>query len=322
MRKTLITLIAFICISAVTHTTYASPNKNSDKAILVTGSNAGIGLKITEHLVKQGFHVYAGARKDNDLKKMDAMKNVTAVRLDVTKQKDIDEAVAFIKKQGRGLFGVVNNAGVGTFSRMSEMADDEILWMHNVNVMGPHRVNKAFMPLLKESKGRTVVISSISGFVTGPAGGAYSMSKFAVEAYTESLAADLAKEGVYAGVIDPGAYRSRIREKVTLHGLTGKYQLDQELTDEQKKRLEEVKKRNDELKEPDEVAAAVVKVMTADKPALRYMVTPNKEQADITIKTTLGRVLQLNSNQPYELSRDELVKLLDELIAEQKKATE
>ena len=322
MKKMLFPLIAFICFNAFIFTTQASPQKNSDKAILVTGSNAGIGLKITEHLVKQGFHVYAGARKDKDLKKMNAMKNVTAVRLDVTKQEDIDKAVEFVKKQGRGLFGVVNNAGVGTFSRMSEIPDDEVLWMHDVNVMGPHRVNKAFLPLLKESKGRTVTISSISGYITGATSGAYSMSKFAVEAYTESLAADLAKDGVYVGVVDPGAYRSRIREKVTLHGLTGKYQLDQKLSDEQKKRLEEVKKRNEELKEPDEVAEAVVKAMTAEKPALRYMVAPTKEQADITIRTTRGRVLQLNNDQPYELSRDELVKLLDELIAEQKKSTE
>jgi NAD(P)-dependent dehydrogenase (short-subunit alcohol dehydrogenase family) len=294
---------------------FSSVIAEEQKAILVTGASSGIGLKVTEHLLKKGFFVYAGARKDVDLKRLNAMKNVHAVRLDVTKQSEIDAAVKLIEKAGRGLFGVVNNAGVGTFTNMSQVPDADILWIHNVNVMGPHRVNRAFIPLLKQSKGRTSIIGSISGYVTGATSGAYSMSKFAVEAYTESLAADLADSGISVGIIDPGGYRSKIREKVTMFALTGSYKLDQKLTAEQKVKLDAAKASNNKLKEPDEVAEAVVHFMSSDSPKLRYMVAPNKQAADITIRTTLGRVVQLNADQPYEYTRDELVAILDELLA-------
>jgi NAD(P)-dependent dehydrogenase (short-subunit alcohol dehydrogenase family) len=146
------------------------------------------------------------------------------------------------------------------------------------------------------------------------------MSKFAVEAYTESLAADLQDEGVYVGIIEPGGFKSKIREKVAMHNLTGHYSLeqksiDQKLNDAQQAELQAAKERNEALKEPDEVAAAVIKALTSDKPKLRYMVAPNKAQADMTTRAALSRALQLNADHPYAFTREELVALLDELLA-------
>ena len=289
----------------------------NQKAVLVTGASSGIGLKVTEYLVKNGFYVYAGARKEADLKRLDAMQNISAVRLDVTVQSDIDAAFELIKKQGRGLFGIVNNAGVGTFSRMSEMSDKEIVWIHDVNVMGPVRVNRTFLPMLQESKGRTLIIGSISGYLTGATSGAYSMSKFAVEAYTESLAADLKDDGIYVGIVEPGGYKSKIREKVAMYSLTGSYSLDQKLSEEQKAELQAAKARNAELKEPDEVAEAVIMALTSEQPKLRYMVAPTKEQAEATVRMAMSRALQLNAQQPYSLSRPAISALVDRLLEEQ-----
>ena len=68
---------------------------------------------------------------------------------------------------------------------------------------------------------------------------------------------------------------------------------------------------NAALKEPDEVAEAALHVMTADRPKRRYMVTPNLDQATLTIKAALGKVAQLNRDQPYEFSREELIEMLD-----------
>lgn len=295
----------------------AADDTAHQKAVLVTGASSGIGLKVTEYLADRGFYVYAGARKGKDLERLDAMDNVSSVRLDVTKQDEIDAAVVFVTAEGRGLFGIVNNAGVGAFDRMSQMKDGDILWIHNVNVMGPHRINKAFVPMLIESGGRTAIIGSISGFLTSRISGAYSMSKFAVEAYTESLAADLAESGVTVGIVDPGGYKSRFREKVAMRNITGSDDLDQEVTEEERGEIQAMKERNDQLKEPDEVAAAVVHFLTSDSPRLRYMVVPGKESADRTIRTAIRRAVQLNADQPYELSRDELVAVLDELLAEE-----
>ena len=78
----------------------AAPEASSAKAVLVTGASSGIGRKITERLAADGYFVYAGARKDEDLKALGAIKNVQAVRLDVTKPEDIAAAVETIKRAG------------------------------------------------------------------------------------------------------------------------------------------------------------------------------------------------------------------------------
>src|SRR5579859_4752848 len=102
-----------------------SPSTATPKAVLVTGASTGIGRKITEHLAADGYFVYAGARKDADLTALGAIKNVQAIRLDVTSTEDIDSAVATVIKAGRGLYGLVNNAGVGVSGSFAEMRPEE-----------------------------------------------------------------------------------------------------------------------------------------------------------------------------------------------------
>lgn len=288
------------------------------RAVLVTGANSGIGLSITKYLTARGFHVYAGARKDDDLKALNAMPNVTAVRLDVTRQADIDAAARFVAEQGRGLYGVINNAGVAAVGELATVSDQDVLWQHEVNVMGPLRLNRALLPMLKESKGRTAIIGSLSGFIVGPQSGPYSMTKFATEAYADTLALELKDSGVKSGIIDPGSFRSHAREKVTIKMLTGNYDLAQPLNAEQKKVLAGVQEEEAKRPEPTVVAEQVHHFLTSETPRLRYMAAPDKRTADAVMRGTLARTLQLNASQPaYALSREELVKLLDEVLAAQ-----
>jgi NAD(P)-dependent dehydrogenase (short-subunit alcohol dehydrogenase family) len=107
------------------------------KAVLVTGASTGIGRNLTEHLAAAGYFVYAGARKDADLEALGKIKNVQAIRLDVTKQADVDAAVMEVTKAGRGLWGLVNNAGVATPGPASEMSMAEFDLTMQVNVYGP-----------------------------------------------------------------------------------------------------------------------------------------------------------------------------------------
>ena len=95
---------------------FASPSAYADdqKSVLITGARTGIGRHLAEALAADGYHVYAGARKDKDLAELDALENITAVKLDVTKQDQIDAVVAMIEEKGTGLYGLVNNAGVGS----------------------------------------------------------------------------------------------------------------------------------------------------------------------------------------------------------------
>ena len=287
----------------------------AQKAVLVTGASSGIGRKITEVLAARGYFVYAGARKDSDLAELNRMDNVESVRLDVTSEADIAAAVARIDGAGRGLHGVVNNAGVAIFTPMNETPEADIDFVFDVNVYGPYRINRAFMPLLVANKGRTTTIGSISGFISGPRSGTYSMSKFAVEAYTDALAAELADSGVRVSVIEPGGFRSEIREKVVLHAMGRSAGETGNLTEEQEQQLERMRERNAKLKEPDEVAEAVVHALFAERPKLRYMVAPDREEATLTIRTALQRVAQLNADQPYSYSADELATMLREAMA-------
>ncbi len=289
----------------------------TQKAVLVTGASSGIGRKITEVLAARGYFVYAGARKDGDLAELDRMENVEAVRLDVTSQADIAAAVAHIAEAGRGLHGVVNNAGVAVFSPMNETPEADIDFVFDVNVYGPYRINKAFAPLLVANKGRTTTIGSISGFISGPRSGTYSMSKFAVEAYTDALAAEMADSGVLVSVIEPGGFRSEIREKVVMHMMGKTPGETADLTEEEQQQLAQMRERNAKLKEPDEVAEAVVHALFAGKPKVRYMVAPDQEEATVTIRAALKRVAQLNADQPYSYSLEELTGMLKEAMAGQ-----
>jgi NAD(P)-dependent dehydrogenase (short-subunit alcohol dehydrogenase family) len=102
---------------------------------------------------------------------------VKAVKLDVTKQEDIDEAVATITKEGRGLYALVNNAGVATVGSVADTSMEEFDLLMDVNLYGPYRMTKAFTPLITASKGRITNIGSISGVLASKDLSAYAMSK-------------------------------------------------------------------------------------------------------------------------------------------------
>ena len=295
----------------------AADDSEARKAVLVTGASSGIGRRITEVLAENGHFVYAGARKDKDLAELDAIDNVEAVRPDVTEQADIDAALARITEAGRGLHGIVNNAGVVVATPMNEATEADMDFVFDVNVYGPYRINKAFAPLLIESQGRTTTIGSISGFLTWPTGGIYTMSKFAVEAYTDTLATEMAEAGVRVSVIEPGNFKSDIRRKAALYAMGKGPDEAGDLTEEEQTRLRQAIERNAGMRAPDPVAEAALHALFADEPKRRYMVTPDQREAEMTIKAALGRIAQLNADQPYSYSREEMVAMLEEALAAQ-----
>ena len=190
---------ALIAIGPVALVAQATPT--AQRAVLVTGASSGIGRKIAERLAAEGWFVYAGARKAADMASLNAIRNVQAVRLDVTVQADIDAAVQTVRQGGRGLHGLVNNAGIAVLGPLINMEEQEMRTIFDVNALGPYRVTKAFAPMLIESKGRVVTVSSISGILSGPFLGAYSMTKHAVEAFSDALAAELARFEVRSSLI-------------------------------------------------------------------------------------------------------------------------
>jgi NAD(P)-dependent dehydrogenase (short-subunit alcohol dehydrogenase family) len=172
------------------------------KAVLVTGASSGLGRSMTEMMAAQGYFVYAGARKDKDIEELNAIENVQAVRLDVTKQAEIDAAVKIITDAGRGLYGLVNNAGVLVMGPLIEIDEKEFNFQMDVNVYGPYRVTRAFAPLIIESRGRIAIIGSISGILSSSTWGPYAMSKHAMEAYGDAPKDEMKRFGVKVSLIE------------------------------------------------------------------------------------------------------------------------
>jgi len=295
----------------------SSDTGTEQKDVLVTGASTGIGRKITEVLAENGYFVYAGARKKKDLDALNAIENVQAIKLDVTEQQQIDAAVATVKKGGRGLHGLINNAGVFIGGPLVDVDLEEFKWLMDVNVYGVYRMNQAFAPMIIESKGRISTIGSISGTLSGRYSGQYSMSKHAIEAYTDSLAAEIEPLGVQVSVIEPGNYNSAI-------GATAKARMRKKNEEYAKKGSAFSEAFNEWLdrdwdrshyKNPDEVAEAALHAMFSDKPLRRYMVVPEEQEAGWTIGKQIEELVQLNDWQAYTYSREQLMEKIDAAMA-------
>jgi NAD(P)-dependent dehydrogenase (short-subunit alcohol dehydrogenase family) len=274
------------------------------KSILVTGASSGIGRSIAERLAEAGYRVYATARKQADLESLARIPNVEPLRLDVTNDADIAAAVEAVTNAGNGLDGLVNNAGVVTVGSFTETSPEEFDLVMKVNAYGPYKVTRAFTPLLVASKGRVTTIGSISGTLSGRDLGVYSMSKHAVEAYTDSLAAQLEPQGVLVSVIEPGNYDSSLGRNASARtGTTTR------MTDRSK------------FQAPDAVATAVLQFFVQPTPRRRYLVVPDQREAEVTIRKQIEELAQLNEGHEYTYGRDELVKMLDEALAKARSRT-
>lgn len=315
MKRIISTALIF---SALTFTVLADEQttKAKPKAVLVTGASSGIGAKITEVLSSKGFFVYAGARKDEDLKRLEAMDNVESIRLDVTIQEQIDAAVELVRSKGRGLYGLINNAGVVILGPLTEVPVEELQYQLDVNVLGPYRVTQAFAPLIIESKGRITTTGSIAGILSGNMFGLYAMSKHAIEGYTDSLASEMARFDVKVSVIEPGNYKSKIGQTFAKRFAKKNYLKEKSAYQTDMQAMVGRLKENDQAKDPLDVALAAYDAMSADQPKRRYMVTPTQAQAQYTIRQAMREMLQLNHQQPYTLDREALVKMLDQVSDE------
>lgn len=287
----------------------------TQKAVLVTGASSGIGLRVTKDMAKAGYFVYAGARKDADLKALNEIENVQSVRLDVNKWDQINAAVTTIQNAGRGLHGIVNNAGVAVLEPLIEVEEDSLDFQFDVNIYGPYRITKAFAPMIIESKGHITTIGSIAGTLSGQFWGPYSMTKHAVEAYVDSLAEEMAKFEVGISIVEPGNYDSKI-----IASMLKRKERNKDKPSHYKQEFDDLIASygadRSQFKDPGEVSEAIMHALFSDKPKHRYMVVPNKREATWTITQAMRRLIQQNHGQEHEFSREELIKIMDEMLKE------
>jgi NAD(P)-dependent dehydrogenase (short-subunit alcohol dehydrogenase family) len=145
--------------------------------------------------------------------------------------------------------------------------------------------------------------------------GPYSMSKHAVEAFADALAAEMQKFDVQVSVVEPGNYNSNIvvakLQRMKQRGHTSEGSLFKEEIDQLLARPAD----RSVYKEPDEVSAAVIHALFDDNPKHRYMVVPNQREAQVTIRQAITELVQLNEGQEYTYDRKALIGMLDEALA-------
>mgnify|MGYP005725355329 CR=1 FL=1 len=252
-------------------------NMENNKAIVITGASSGIGKACALYLDRLGFKVFAGVRKqtDGDALKQEASDRLTPVTIDVTNSESIIAAAGVVEKETSGeVFGLINNAGIGRSGVLEVLPVTEIRRVMEINVIGLMAVTQAFIPMLRKAKGRIINVGSVSGFLAFPAASAYSASKFAVRAITDSLRLELKPFSISVILVAPGAIETPIWEK----GKAFREGMRQTVKPEIAELYAPLKKFGDKLyreikKIPaDEVAKAVAHAFTATKPKYWYMV--------------------------------------------------
>jgi len=290
-------------------------SSSQQQAVLVTGASSGIGRAIAEHLAAEGYFVFAGARKQADIDALNNIENVHAVRLDVTVADEINSAVATVRAQGMGLYGLVNNAGVLITGPVSDADIDRVQWLFDVNVYGVMRVTQAFAPLIIESQGRIINMGSISGNLAPEFLGPYAMSKHAIEAYSDSLGAGMQRFGVSVSVVAPGDYTSEIwKGELAKSKMSGVVEADSPYYEDYQDWMGLVA--GLESKSPVEVAHTTLRALTDDAPARRYLIVPNEMEMGWVMGAAVTRLAELNAKHDYSYSTEELTAMLEEAMAQ------
>jgi NAD(P)-dependent dehydrogenase (short-subunit alcohol dehydrogenase family) len=182
------------------------------KVWFITGCSKGFGWVLTQELLKStNTRVVATARNPDKLKELqrEYPDRLLALKLDVTVQTDIDQAVSAAMNHFHRIDVLVNNAGYGLAGVLEECTNEDIVKQFQTNVFGLMFMTKAVLPIMRSQKeGHILNISSVAGLVGGMGSGMYCATKFAVEGFSESLAQDVAHFGIKVTIIEPGPFRT------------------------------------------------------------------------------------------------------------------
>ncbi|XP_043302751.1 short-chain dehydrogenase/reductase family 9C member 7 [Cervus canadensis] len=192
----------------------------SDKYVFITGCDSGFGNLLARQLVDRGMRVLAACFTEEGAQKLqqDTSYRLQTTLLDVTKTESIKAAAQWVRDQvgEQGLWALVNNAGVGLPSGPNEwLTKEDFVKVINVNLVGLIEVTLHMLPMVKKARGRVVNMSSCGGRVA-VIGGGYCVSKFGVEAFSDSIRRELRYFGVKVSIIEPGNYRTAILGKEDL----------------------------------------------------------------------------------------------------------
>ena len=253
-----------------------------NRVILITGASSGFGKSIAERLVREGEIVYGTSRKEQ------GTSEIRFLKMDVRDRESVVEGVKkIIEEQGR-IDVVICNAGMGIGGSLECATAEEIEVQMGTNFMGCVNVCQAVLPYMRKARaGRIVNISSIGGVMGLPYQGFYSASKFAIEGFTEALSAEVKGFGIKVSMVEPGDFAtgftaSRINSQQTLD--------NEDYGPIFRRSLAIIEKEENGGLKPEVLAKAIVRIINAKHPRLRYPVA-NLEQK---LSVVLHRILPGN----------------------------
>lgn len=246
------------------------------KVALITGSNTGIGKAVSLTLARNGFKTWATMRDLDQAKDLAAIADDEALamefaRLDVTDPGSMQAVVSEVVSKSGQIDVLVNNAGVGIGGPVEFLDDAVLRGTMEVNYFGPAKLTQLVLPHMRERRsGAIVMMSSIAGRFVAPVQSPYCASKFALEALSEALAAEVAQFGVRVAIIEPGVVKTRVvpqMEALKAAGLPPGFPYAAHA-----QRLMSMFDYGASIGlEPEDVAAVVLEAITTDTPRLRYV---------------------------------------------------
>jgi short-subunit dehydrogenase len=175
---------------------------------LVTGASSGIGKAIAKQLLKDGLEVYVAARRVEKMKELEDL-GATALKMDITKEEDIQEVVRKIGEQSGGVDVLVNNAGYAIYGAMEDTAIEDARRQFEVNLFGLARLTQLVLPYMRERKaGKILNMSSMGGKVYTPLGAWYHATKHALEGWSDCLRLELAPFNIDVVIVEPGIIKT------------------------------------------------------------------------------------------------------------------
>uniref|UniRef100_A0A7M5WXH0 Uncharacterized protein n=1 Tax=Clytia hemisphaerica TaxID=252671 RepID=A0A7M5WXH0_9CNID len=181
------------------------------KNVLVTGCDSGFGFQTALELSESNCKVFAGCLTQDGVKRLESNARFRGMAfiMDVTKDEDVQKAKEVIEENG-ALDGIVNNAGIAIHGLIEWQSIELMKKTFEVNYWGTVRVTKVMLPLLKKSRGRIVNVTSMGGRLSVPYGAPYFSSKYAAEAFSDSLRLEVKPWGVSVHLIEPTYYKTNL----------------------------------------------------------------------------------------------------------------
>jgi len=268
-------------------------SNNMAKTIVITGCSSGFGRLTALHLARQGWHVFATVRKESDSDELisaieDSHKeHLTPVVCDITNPEQVAALAQTVAASTLQLDALLNNAGTAFAAPLELLPLEDLRAQLEVNVVAQLSVTQALLPLVKVAKGTVINVSSVSGRISTPITGAYSASKFALEAISDALRLELAPFGVRVVMIEPSSSPTNIWQTSIKRSLDT---LEPHREGEYARLLKIFEKLASVMSKrgfpPQLFADTVVRILASPKPRARYVVPRSA-----TIEVVLQRLL-------------------------------